>query len=77
MFDEYDRVIDLDDIEDEEVRRWFQKNYGHKPINIAGGNFVQVPDDGIYTHMYNVDSIGWVKDVQGKRWLQFGWWPEG
>ncbi|TCZ67052.1 HIRAN domain-containing protein [Flaviaesturariibacter aridisoli] len=93
VLDECDRVIDLNGIDDSEVRHWFEKQYGHRRIDIpdsgrrslpaftafqragseGGGDYVLVPDNGIYTHMYHVDSIGWIKDRSGKKWLEFGW----
>ncbi|RYZ85690.1 MAG: hypothetical protein EOP04_15430 [Proteobacteria bacterium] len=41
---------------------------------VAGFRFHRVWS--IYTHMYNVDSIGWMQDKGGKSWLEFGWWKE-
>ncbi len=76
VLDYHERVIDLDGIDDTEARAYFEKSYRKYAVDIEGGNFVQVPNDGIYTYMYNVDSIGWVTDKKGKRWLEFGWWPE-
>ncbi|RYY46941.1 MAG: hypothetical protein EOO06_13445 [Chitinophagaceae bacterium] len=76
VLDEPDRVIDLSGIEDAEVRGWFERHYGHRRLDIPDGDYVLVPDNGIYTHMYNVDSIGWIKDRSGKKWLEFGWWKD-
>lgn len=75
VLDHDERVIDLNEIDDEEAKSYFETWYGKRSVDIEGGRFVHVPDDGIYTYMYNVDSIGWVTDKKGKRWLQFGWWP--
>ncbi len=76
VLDYDERVIDLDDIPDDAARAYFEKQFGKYAVDIEGGRFVHVKTDGIYHYMYNVDSIGWVQDKSGKRWLEFGWWPE-
>ena len=40
-------------------------------MQIAGRMYVKVPDDGIYTYMYEVESIGWITADDGKKYLEF------
>lgn len=73
LFDDTDRVINLDTINEEyqEAKNHFEKNYS--PVNIAGGGrYVHVKDDGIYTYMYEIDDeIKLVEDINGKKYLEF------
>lgn len=76
VLDYDERIIDPDSIPDEKAKAYFEKHYGHRAVIIAGRRYLHVPDNGIYTYMYNVDAIDWITDGQGKQWLEFGWWPE-
>jgi len=40
-------------------------------MQIGGRKYVKVPDDGIYTYMYDVESFGWIKGDDGKKYLEF------
>lgn len=75
LFDESDRVINLDAIppHHEEAKIYFEKYYSKYPVSIAGeGRYVQVKDDGIYDYMYEIDDeIKLVKDVKNKTYLEF------
>ena len=69
---EYDeRVIALDGIADEAARAYFTKYYQKYKMQIAGRTYVKVPDDGIYTYMYEVESLGWITADDGKKYLEF------
>lgn len=67
----YDRVIAVDDIQDEAARAYFKKYYGSKQMVINNRRYLLVPDDGIYQYMYNVDSKGWITNEEGKEFLEF------
>ncbi|MGB4845427.1 MAG: HIRAN domain-containing protein [Ferruginibacter sp.] len=75
LFDETDRVINLDTIPAEQAKAkdYFKNYYSKYPVVInKGGNYVQVKDDGIYTYMYEIDDeINVVRDNKGKRYLEF------
>lgn len=74
LFDTTDRVINLDTIPDyhKDAKNYFEKYYSKYPVNIEGGRYVQVKNDGIYTYMYEIDDeIKLVKDVKGKEYLEF------
>lgn len=69
---DYDkRVIALDGIYDEAAKAYFAKYYQKYEMKIAGRDYVKVPDDGIYTYMYEVESFGWITADDGKKYLEF------
>ncbi len=69
---EYDeRVIAIDGIPDEAAKAYFTKYYQKHVMQIAGRTYVEVPDDGIYTYMYDVESLGWIVADDGKKYLEF------
>lgn len=74
LFDNTDRVINLDTIpkEYEEAKNYFEKYYSKYPVDIEGGRYVHVKDDGIYSYMYEIDDdIKMVRDIKGKKYLAF------
>lgn len=71
VFDEYDRIIAVDEITDPAAKAYFEKNYAKHEMSIAGKRFLKVPDDGIYTYMYNVEATQWLVDEDDKKWLEF------
>lgn len=69
---EYDeRVIALDGIDDEGAKAYFTTWYQKHQMLIGGKTYVKVPDDGIYTYMYEVQSHGWITGDDGKKYLEF------
>jgi hypothetical protein len=40
-------------------------------MTINNKRYLKVPDDGIYTYMYNVESKGWIKNEKGEEFLEF------
>ncbi len=38
---------------------------------INGKIYVKVPDNGIYTYMYHVESVGWITNDKGEKFLEF------
>lgn len=69
---EYDeRVIALDGISDEAAKAYFTKYYQKYAMVINDKTYVMVPDDGIYTYMYEVRSTGWITANNGKTYLEF------
>lgn len=75
LFENTNRIINLDAIPDtqEEARNYFEKYYSRDTISInKAGRYVQVPNDGIYTYMYEIsERIEWVKDTKGERYMEF------
>ncbi len=75
LFDETDRVINLDTIPEhhEKAKAYFEKYYSKHTVAITnGGRYVQVKDDGIYTFMYDIDDgIATVQDDKGKNYFEF------
>jgi|SRR5665647_1159111 len=67
----YERVIALDSIPDEAAKAYFTKYYKKYEMQIGGRTYVEVPDDGIYTYMYDVESLGWITADNGKIYLEF------
>jgi len=66
-----ERVIALDGIADKAARAYFTKYYQKYEMQINGRKYVKVPDDGIYTYMYEVESFGWITGDDGKKYLEF------
>lgn len=66
-----DRVIALDGIADKAARAYFTKYYQKYEMHIGGRKYVKVPDDGIYTYMYEVESFGWITGNDGEKYLEF------
>lgn len=64
-------VIALDGIPDEAAKAYFTKYYQQHVMQISGRTYVKVPDDGIYTYMYEVESLGWITADHGKKYLEF------
>jgi hypothetical protein len=75
LFDDYNRVINLDTIpaEHQKAKDYFEQYYSKYPVTInKPGRYVHVKDDGIYTFMYDIDdSIEMVKDVKGESYMEF------
>ncbi len=75
LFDNTDRVINLDAIppEQQEAKAYFEKYYEKRPVSMnKAGRYVHVKDDGIYTYMYEIDDeINELTDKKGKKWLEF------
>lgn len=71
VFEYYDRIIALDGITDEAAKAYFTRYYQKYQMRIGGRTYVAVPDDGIYTYMYDVESVGWVIADDGKKYLEF------
>lgn len=76
VFDYYERVIELDEIPDEAAKAYFTKYYSKHSMQINGKIFVKVPDDGIYTYMYNVHAAEWIMNEKGEKFLEFIFLPE-
>jgi hypothetical protein len=69
---EYDeRVIELEGIPDEAAKAYFSKYYKKHELEINGRYYVKVPDNGIYTYLYNVEAKGWIETGKGERLLEF------
>jgi hypothetical protein len=66
-----ERVIALDGIADEAAKAYFTKYYQKHRMQIGGRTYVKVPDDGIYTYMYEVESLDWITADDGKKYLEF------
>jgi hypothetical protein len=58
-------------IPDEAAKAYFTKYYQKHAMQISGRTYVKVPDDGIYTYMYEVESLGWITADDGKKYLEF------
>lgn len=75
LFDESNRVINLDAIppEQTEAKAYFESYYKNYSVSInKRGRFVQIEDDGIYSYMYEIsDEIQIVKDSNGEEFLEF------
>jgi len=75
LFDNTDRVINLDSIPENQAtaKAYFEKWYSPYPVSINGNSrYVHVKDDGIYTYMYEVsEDIHVLKDESGKKFLEF------
>jgi hypothetical protein len=75
LFDDTNRVINLDTIPAEQVeeKNHFEKYYSKYPVSInKPGTFLHIKDDGIYTFMYEIgDDIQLVKDNNGEEFLEF------
>lgn len=71
LFEHYERVIETDGIADEAARAYFERYYGKYAMVLNGRKYVQVPDDGIYTYMYQVEVSGWVTSEKGEKFLEF------
>ncbi|RNI33573.1 hypothetical protein EFY79_18295 [Hanamia caeni] len=66
-----ERIIALDGIADEAAKAYFTKYYQKHRMQIGGRTYVKVPDDGIYTYMYEVESLDWITADDGKKYLEF------
>lgn len=71
LFEYNERIIETEGIEDEAARAYFERYYGKYAMVINGRKYVQVPDDGIYTYMYQVEAAGWVTGEKGEKFLEF------
>ena len=71
VFEYNDRVIAPDGISDEAAKAYFTRYYQKYEIKARGRTYLAVPDDGIYTYMYEVASVGWVFADDGKKYLEF------
>lgn len=76
VLDYEERIIELKKIPDEAARAYFTKYYSKYKMQIKGKTYVEVPDNGIYTYMYNVHSVGWIYHEKGKKYLEFVFLPE-
>lgn len=77
VLDHYDRVIAVDDVPDEAAKAYYEKYYNRYAMTINNKRYLKVPDDGIYTYMYNVESKGWIKNEKGEEFLEFVFNEEG
>lgn len=77
VLDYYERVIALDGISDETAKAYFIGYYQKYAMEINNRTYVMVPDDGIYTYMYEVRSTGWITANNGKTYLEFIFDPNG
>lgn len=69
---EYDeRVIAIDDVPDEAAKAYYNRYYSKYSMHINNKTYLRVPDDGIYTYMYNVQEKGWVENSMGEKFLEF------
>lgn len=71
VLDYDERVIAVDEIEDVAARAYFNRYYSKYAMRLNNKRYVRVPDDGIYTYMYNVESQGWICDDKGNKYLEF------
>lgn len=65
------RIIDPNGINDEAAKAYFEKYYTKQALQINGKTYLEVPDDGIYSYVYNVESAGWLYDEKGNKYLEF------
>lgn len=69
---EYNNIIALNDIDDEEAKAYFKRHYFDvHPLYVNGEPYALVKDDGIYTYMYNVEATQWTKADDGNTYLEF------
>gem|GEM_PF-6601739 len=64
-------MIEVNSILDEAAKAYFKKYYGKYAMEINGRNYLKVPDDGIYTYVYNVQSAGGTTNSKGEKYLEF------
>jgi len=73
VFDEYNGIVDIGNIEIPDIKKYFEKHYSDKKYEVIYNHksYANITTNDIYTYMYNVKPIKSVLSDKGGKYVLF------